>query len=287
MKQPHFFLFVLLVSSLLVSTLLISTKSFATTKPPIQKGIVYHPVDNISDYWVSEKLDGVRGYWNGHQLFTKQGHLINAPIWFTQYWPNQAIDGELWIARNTFAQVSSIVRKQHPNDKNWHKIHLMMFDLPSASGNFSQRIKQMQTLIKHTKSSTLKMIAQHKATTVSHLFTQLDNIVKHHGEGLMLHYQNAFYKAGRVSHLMKLKKYQDAEATVIAYIPGKGKYIHMLGAITVKTFTGVTFNIGSGFSDQQRKNPPPIGATITYKYFGKTKNGVPRFASFMRIRKIW
>jgi len=253
-------------------------------KPAIQKGIVYRPVDDISQYWVSEKLDGVRGYWNGQQLLTRQGLLINTPTWFTKHWPKQAIDGELWIARGKFEQVSGIVRQQNALDTNWRQVHFMIFDLPNAKGDFSTRIKQMQTLVAQVNSPYLRMIKQEKFTSSKALFAHLDKIIQQNGEGLMLHNQNAHYKVGRVKHLMKLKKYQDAEAIVLEHLQGKGKFRHMLGALRVKTSDGTIFKIGSGFSNEQRKNPPAIGSQITYKYFGKTKNGVPRFASFMRIR---
>jgi len=255
-------------------------------KPAIQKGSVYHPINNINEYWVSEKLDGVRGYWNGKQLLTRQGHIIHAPQWFTYNWPDIAIDGELWIARNQFEQVSGIVRQQKPVNKNWQKIHFMIFDLPKSTTTFAQRIKQMQALTKRTNSPYLMMIKQEKFSNINELFNQLDLVVTNQGEGLMLHHQDAMYKVGRVNHLMKLKKYQDAEAIVIEHILGKGKFANMLGALKVKTANGIIFKIGSGFSNLQRKNPPSIGTQITYKYFGKTQNGVPRFASFMRVRPL-
>jgi len=257
---------------------------FAKTKPAIQKGSVYHTVENIKNYWVSEKLDGVRGYWNGKLLLTRQGNNINAPKWFTQNWPNTLMDGELWIARGQFEQTSGIIRQKSAAKSSWQKIRFMIFDLPKTSGNFSQRIAVMKNIIKQANSPYLNMITQQKFSSVSSLFAHLDGIVELGGEGLMLHHQNALYKVGRVQHLMKLKKYQDAEAKVIAHIQGKGKFINMLGAIKVKTKSGIVFKIGSGFSNEERKNPPPIGTQITYKFFGKTKNGIPRFVSFMRIR---
>jgi DNA ligase len=258
--------------------------SLIKTKPAIQKGISYHAVTNINEYWVSEKLDGIRGYWDGKQLFTRQGNKISAPAWFTQHWPEEVIDGELWIARAQFEQVSAIIRQQQASASDWQKVHFMIFDLPKASGNFSQRIKKMRTLVAKANSPSLKIIKQEKFSTVATLFKQLDQVVNQGGEGLMLHHQDALYQIGRVNHLMKLKKYYDAEALVIKHHQGKGKFSNILGALTVKTPDGIVFKIGSGFSNQQRLNPPAIGTTITYKYFGKTKNGIPRFASFMHIR---
>ncbi len=143
----------------------------------------------------------------------------------------------------------------------------------------------MKQLITNTSSLYLAMIPQIKLKNMEQVESMLNNIVANKGEGLMMHYENAYYKVGRTSNLMKLKKHQDAEAIVIAHLSGKGKYQNMLGAITVKTAQGITFNIGSGFSDRERANPPAIGSIITYQYNGTTKAGIPRFARFLRIRK--
>ena len=102
----------------------------------------------------------------------------------------------------------------------------------------------------------------------------------------MLHHQKAHYKTGRSNDLMKLKRHDDAEAIVIGYIAGKGKYKNKLGSLKVKMPSGLIFKIGSGFTDQQRNEPPAIGSTITFKYIGKTVRGVPKFASFLRVRAL-
>ena len=278
-------LFVYAQNSPIKATTQLSNK-VTTNKPAIQQGSVYHPIDDISQYWVSEKLDGVRGYWNGKHLITRNGTMINTPDWFTKHWPKNAMDGELWIARGKFEQVSSIVRQHNALASDWRQVHFMIFDLPNASGDFSARIKQMQSIVLQVNSPYLNMIKQEKFPSTKHLFEHLDKIISQNGEGLMLHHQHAFYQPGRVKHLMKLKRYQDAEAIVIEHIAGKGKFKNMLGALRVKNNEGIIFKIGSGFTNQQRQSPPAIGSQITYKFFGKTKNNVPRFASFMRKREI-
>jgi DNA ligase 1 len=159
----------------------------------------------------------------------------------------------------------------------------MIFDLPHLSGNFSNRIMAMQRLIDESRSPYLAMVEQYKIANNRKLHHLLDDIVDNNGEGLMLHLADAEHQYGRSQNLLKLKKYQDAEAKVIAHVTGKGKYKNLLGAIQVITPDGIRFKIGSGFSDLQRQKPPKIGSTITYKYIGKTQRGVPRFASFLRM----
>lgn len=269
--------------------LAIDTQVFAqiTTqyKPLIQHATTFKSVDDINAYWVSEKLDGVRGYWNGKQLLTRQGNLIHSPVWFTQYWPNHAIDGELWLGRDTFQQTLSCVIKINIDETCWKKVRFMIFDLPDHGDIFTNRIKSMEALIIKSGSPYLVMVEQFQLKNTDQLDNTLSNIISKKGEGLMLHRGNAYYHVGRTANIMKLKEYQDAEAIVIEHIDGKGKYQGMLGALKVKTADGIVFKIGSGFSDAERLQPPAIGSIITYKYNGKTQLGIPRFARYFRVRK--
>lgn len=254
-------------------------------KPAIQHAGNYKETSNINQYWLSEKLDGIRGYWNGTQLLTRQGNLIHSPKWFTQHWPDNIVDGELWIKRDHFQQTLSCVRKKHIDEACWQLVRFMMFDLPEHRGTFTERITAMQKLTKEVNSPFLSMIKQFKIETAEQLDQTLNKIVKDNGEGLMLHHGSAYYHVGRTTNIMKLKKHQDAEAVVIAHIEGKGKYQGMLGALQVKTVEGITFKIGSGFNNKERAEPPAIGSLITFKYNGKTRAGIPRFARFFRIRE--
>jgi DNA ligase-1 len=254
-------------------------------KPVIQQAISYKAVTDINQYWLSEKLDGMRGYWNGTHLLTRQGNIIHSPKWFTRNWPMNTMDGELWIKRDYFQQTLSCIRKKQINEHCWRSVRFMLFDLPKHSGTFTQRIASMKKLTKKVNSPYLSMIEQFKVSTVEQLHKTLNEIAKNNGEGLMLHYSNARYHIGRTANIMKLKKHDDAEAVVIAHIEGKGKYVGVLGAIQVKTTEGIIFKIGSGFSDKERHEPPAIGSLITFKYNGKTQAGIPRFARFFRIRE--
>lgn len=251
----------------------------------LQLASIYEEPENIEDYWVSEKLDGVRGYWDGRTLLTKSGNKINAPHWFTEGWPNSAMEGELWSGLNQFEQISGCVRKKVPSDC-WLHITFNLFDLPDNKNTFTERIRAMKALVSLRNINHLKMIPQNRYSSTEQLMEKLESYTKALGEGLMLHHQDAFYTPGRSHSILKLKKYSDDEAVVLEYVAGKGKYENQLGSLKVKTKDGIVFKIGSGFSDKQRKNPPPINSIITFKYIGKTQRGVPRFASFMRIRHL-
>jgi DNA ligase-1 len=129
----------------------------------------------------------------------------------------------------------------------------------------------------------LREIDQFSVVDRNSLQKRMKEIVKAGGEGLMLHRADALYESGRSDTLLKMKPWEDAEAVVIAHQPGKGKYAGMLGALRVRTDDGREFSLGTGFTDQQRGNPPPIGATVTYRYHDLTRLGMPRFARFLRV----
>lgn len=264
--------------------LLFCADASSQTKPAIQHAKTYKTVKDISDYWISEKLDGMRGYWNGKQLFSRQGNIINSPPWFTKGWPSNAIDGELWIGRNQFQQTLSCIKKRTTDKSCWKKIRFMIFDLPKHNGVFTLRIKAMEQLVSRVNSPYLTMIRQFKVSDTEQLERELNITTLNNGEGLMLHHGNAYYHVGRTANIMKLKKHQDDEAIVIGHLPGKGKYQGMLGALQVEMENGKIFKIGTGFKKSERAKPPAIGSVITFTYNGKTQAGIPRFARFLRVR---
>ena len=266
--------------------LLTAGYSQANPKPPIQLAKPYNAPALIQEYFVSEKLDGIRGYWTGTRLLTRSGHPINTPEFFTKNWPNFPLDGEIWLARTSFETTLSIVRKQKPIGQEWQKLTFMVFDLPAHNGRFLERVEAMQALGDNNTNMHLKVIKQLKFDDHKSLLAYFERIVEEGGEGLMLHHQNARYQIGRTVNIMKLKPFDDADGEVIEHLPGNGKYKGMLGAIRVKTADGIIFKIGSGFSDNERKSPPEIGSIVTFKYSGKTRQGVPRFASFLRVRQL-
>jgi DNA ligase-1 len=290
MIKHGFLVLLTLISTIICPVIAQQARSIASPniKPKIQHGITYHTVEDISLYYVSEKLDGVRGYWDGKQLLTRQGNIINSPDWFTQHWPQFPIDGELWLERGKFQSLFSCVSKHNPEENKkiscWRDVRFMIFDLPKHQGDFNERVNQMQHLVIQAPSQYLAMINQVKLKDLSALNKKLNEVIANQGEGLMLHLASAQYQIGRNSALMKLKKHQDAEATVIGHTKGKGKYQNQLGAIEVKTSKGIIFKIGSGFNDYQRAHPPKIGSVITFKYNGLTDAGIPRFARFWRIK---
>jgi DNA ligase 1 len=234
-------------------------------------------------YLVSEKYDGVRAQWDGKTLRFRSGRAVPAPTWFIAKLPPQALDGELWLARGRFDALSGIVRKDVPVDDEWKQVQYMVFELPDAAGSFAERAQAIRDLARHIGWPQLQAVEQTHVTDRKALQRRLAETVAKGGEGLMLHLASAPYVTGRSDVLIKLKPYLDAEATVIGHRPGKGKYEGQMGALQVQTPEGRRFFIGTGFSDEQRRNPPPLGSSITYRYRDLTSTGLPRFASFLRV----
>jgi len=241
---------------------------------------------DIKNWWMSEKLDGVRGYWTGDQLISKAGNPIYAPKWFTQNFPSFPLDGELWMGRNQFSEVVSIV-KTIDADKEWEKIRYMIFDSPHLKKGLEKRLALAKNWFKQNPNPYVEFIQQEICIDKNHLKRKLKNIESKGGEGLILRKPGSSYINGRSYDMLKVKSFDDDEATVIQHFKGKGRNSARMGSILVEMKNGIRFKIGTGFTDAERNHPPPIGSIITFKYYGFTKSGVPRFASFLRIREAF
>ncbi len=246
---------------------------------------VYAADVDLAQYWVSEKFDGVRAQWDGRTLRFRGGGTVPAPAWFTAGFPAQPLDGELWIARDRFDALSGTVRKTEAVDAEWRQVHYLVFELPGAAGDFSNRIEQMRQLVAQAKLPWLQAVEQTRVADHATLMQRLDAVMRAGGEGLMLHRADAPYLTGRSDALLKLKPWQDAEAIVVSHTPGKGKYRGMTGALQMEMPDGKRFRLGSGLSDTLRRQPPPIGTRITYRYQHLTKKGLPRFPRYLRVRE--
>ncbi|KAA1171478.1 DNA ligase [Marinobacter salinexigens] len=253
--------------------------------PSIPLANIYHEGIRLEDYWVSEKLDGVRAYWDGKRLWSRGGHVYRAPDWFTEGFPSQPLDGELWGGRETFSALSGVVRKSQPVEAEWRNVLYKVFDLPQRDQVFEERYTHLRALVEASGSRYLSLVVQRPVRNHESLMNQLETVVAAGGEGVMLKRKASLYLGGRSDDLLKVKPYQDAEAVVVRHIPGDGKYEGMMGSLLVALPSGRQFRIGTGFSDAERADPPPAGQTITFKYHGHTSTGLPRFASYLRVRE--
>ena len=259
--------------------------ALAADAPALLLAQVYRPGLPLQDYWVSEKYDGVRGFWDGRTLRTRGGETVQAPAWFTAGWPEVPMDGELWAGRGRFSHAQSTTRQQQPGDVAWRQIRFMVFDLPGDKGTFDQRLPALNALVESLGQPWVQAVPQRRVANDAALQALLHRTVRAGGEGLMLHRGASLYRAGRSDDLIKVKTHEDTEARVVAHLPGKGRHAGRLGALLVETPSGQRFRLGAGFSDADRESPPPVGSWVTYRFRGTHAGGFPRFASFVRERE--
>lgn len=275
----HHLLKLLLFTLVLCNTSALAQQSVHTPMLPQ----LYTDSCEIDGWWMSEKLDGVRGYWDGTKLWSKNGHEFHPPAEFTRGLPPFAIEGELWAGRGQFERTAAVVQRQQPHN-GWLELQFAIFDVTQPAGSFSQRIKQAQQWFNQHPSPYAFVIKQTEVIDQQHLQQQLQQIEQLGGEGLIVRQPEAPYTSGRNAALLKVKSYQDSEATVITHLPGQGRNQNRLGALLVELSNGTRFKIGSGFSDTEREQPPTIGSVISFKHYGYYASGLPKFPVYLRDR---
>ena len=254
---------------------------------------------NVGGWLASEKLDGVRAYWDGRDLLSRNGKILAAPEGWSAHFPPFALDGELYTARGEFEKIQSIVMDKTPNVTAWSEIKFYVFDVPEASGGLLERLSELEKFILQNPQAgqNLKIIKQVKVKDNAEFEAFAEAVITKGGEGAVVREPNVPYERKRSKNALKYKKFKDAECEVTAINAGTGKYAGLMGSVTCKSLGaagsnpdeqiphGVKFKVGSGFSDLQRANPPKIGSIITYKYQNLTAKGVPRFPIFLRVRE--
>jgi len=262
--------------------LLLTAADALSAEPMLPR--VYRGDVDVSGWWMSEKLDGVRGRWDGKQLRSKNGLLLHPPQEFVRGLPPFALEGELWGGRGSFEAAAGLVRRQEPHE-GWLQLRFGVFDVPEAPGSFAQRIALARRWFEQHPSGYAFVIEQTEVADAAHLERELSRILALGGEGLMVRRSDALYETGRSASILKVKRFEDAEAQVIAHLPGAGRNEGRLGALLVCTEEGLEFRIGTGFTDAQRQSPPPLGSTVSYKHAGFFESGLPRFPVYLRIRE--
>ena len=243
---------------------------------------------NVSGWLASEKLDGVRAYWNGENLLSRQGKKLNAPLSFTKNFPKFALDGELYAKELKFEEIQASVMDKFPDEKAWSRLKFHIFDVPEASGGLLERLSELEKFILQNPQAgqNLKIIKQVKVKDNAEFEAFAEAVIAKSGEGAVVREPNAAYERGRSQNVLKYKKFNDAECVVVAHKVGQGKFSGLLGSVVCENLSDKKrFKIGSGFSDKERANPPKIGSVITYKYQNLTAKGLPRFPVFLRVRE--
>jgi len=261
-----FLVFIFIVSSLFAS------------KPELFLLNKYNKNMDVKSWYMSEKLDGVRAYWDGKKLISRSGKIFATPIFFTKNFPSTKLDGELWSKREDFSNIVSIVNKKKAHD-GWDNLTYNIFEVPNSDGNLTQRLKTVKT------GKYIKLIKQMKVENKKHLDQFLKDIQNKGGEGIVVRDGSLPYHTGRDNSSLKVKSYIDSECEVVGYNKGHGKYDGIVGSLSCRMKNMQVIKIGSGLTENQRATPPSIGTIITFKYYGLTSKGNPRFPIFLRVRE--
>lgn len=257
--------------------------------PPIMLAHTWNPTIDPTGWWMSEKLDGVRAFWDGatRQFISRQGNIYPAPEVFTKELPNTTLDGELWIGRKKFTETISVVKTTPDSTKydprRWDEIRYRVFDAPHFLGDFEHRISSV------TLTAVSSPLPQVYCLGVEHLRQYLASVEALGGEGVMLRRAGSAYDIGRSHDLLKVKTFHDAEAKVTGYTEGKGRNKGKIGALMCRMIgSGVNFEVGAGLLDAHRELTTGLatclGNTITVRYQELSKDGVPRFPTFVAVR---
>ncbi len=253
------------------------------TAPPLLLAETWDGSADPAGWLMSEKLDGVRAYWDGKQFISRQGNLYHAPDWFVAGLPTIPLDGELWLGRKAFQRTVSIVRRQDKSE-HWKDIRYVVFDAPALDKGFEARL----AFVRETIAANAPYVAplEHvPCQGVAHLREELARLEALGAEGVMLRRPGSRYEAGRSSTLLKVKSFHDAEARVIGHQEGAGRHKGRLGALLVELPDGTKCAVGTGLSDAERDAPPPVGSQITFRFQELSDGGVPRFPSYVGLRE--
>ena len=203
------------------------------TAPPLLLAESWDFLTDPTGWWLSEKLDGVRAYWDGKQFRSRLGNLFHAPDWFIAGLPNVPLDGELWLGRKKFQRTVSIVRRQDKSEL-WKEISYVVFDAPQLDKGFEARLKFVGECLKQNRPRYARPHEHIQCKSVDHLKQELARLEALGGEGLMLRRAGSRYESGRSSTLLKVKSFHDAEARVVKHQEGAGRHKGRLGALACR-----------------------------------------------------
>lgn len=251
--------------------------------PPLLLAHKWETDVDLTGWWMSEKLDGVRAYWDGSQLLSRLGNRFVAPDWFVEGLPRTPLDGELWGGRKLFQRTVGIVKRQDAG-KGWKTLSFVVFDAPAHGGVFEERLEHLEESVARIGSDHVRFLAHEVCRGLDHVKEELARVESLGGEGLMLRRPGSKYEVGRSHTLLKVKSFHDAEARVVGHAAGAGRHEGRVGALVLELPDGTRFNVGTGLSDKERESPPELGAVVTFRYQELSNAGVPRFPTYVGVR---
>ncbi len=270
-------------------------------KPMLAYKVDKKPVDWSEKVFMQPKLDGVRcviskdGAWSrtGKPWLNIDHILENLKPFFKQH-PDTVLDGELYNheLKNDFEKIISLVRKTKPqaNDRIEAAavVQFHCYDFIDTNLLFEERMKFLSTAALY--SYCVKYVP-----TFPVAYRELANAI--HEEWIDAGYEgsilrlNGVYECKRSYNLQKFKDFHDTEATIVGYVPGKGKFTGLIGKFLMIDDEGIEFGcpIGKGYNFQDRRDilnniNDYIGKRATFTYFERTKANSYRHPHYKTLR---
>ncbi len=253
-------------------------------KPPVQLLETWDGKIDPTGWWMSEKYDGVRAWWNGKEFVSRTGHTFVAPALFKAKMPRTVLDGELWLGRGKFQTCSGVARGGSADD--WANMKFMAFDVPEFDDlPLESRLARLNAEVQLASCPWLYAVGQHKVMSATELRAMLAAMEAEGAEGVVIRRPGSRYQKGtRTNDWMRVVSVLRDEAEVIGYTRGKGARGQGIGALVCRRADGVQFKVGTGLKTADVLNPPPLGTIITFGYKVLTDAGLPREPRFICVR---
>jgi len=275
-------------------------------KPMLAYKVGKKPVDWSEKVFMQPKLDGVRciiqldktgkviAYSRTGKPWLNIRHILkDLKPWFAEH-PDAILDGELYNheLRNDFEKIISLVRTQKPTaymrSKSKKLVQFHCYDYANGNDLYSQRMRNLS--VSDMYSYCVKYVPTWQVTSNGHANLKHKSFLEKDYEGSILRLDGS-YQRKRSYNLQKFKDFHDAEATIVGYVPGKGKRTGTLGKFVMQDDKGVEFGCppGKGYNYKDLANilnniSDYIGQRATFTYFERTKAGSYRHPLFKTLR---
>ena len=277
-----------------------------TVKPMLAYKAGVRPIDFSEQVFIQPKLDGVRCLFTKDGAFSRTGkqfmnvaHIESQLKEFFNLNPDIVLDGELYNhqLKNDFEKIISLVRKQKPTDNdrneaadmiNYH-VYDFISDTPASYMVRGEVLNTWHNILGWDSTNVYLLttipIKDQDAARAIHEANLADGY-----EGSIIRL-NKPYEQKRSYNLQKFKDFSDKEATIIGFVPGKGKRTGTLGKFIMRDENGVEFGCppGKGYTHADLREILEnityfIGQQATFTYFERTKAGSYRHPQFKTLR---
>jgi DNA ligase len=275
---------------------------------------------DLTGYWISEKYDGARAYWNGKDFVSRKGNVFEAPDWFKKGLPDYPLDGELWLGYGKVHEGNGLLNTKDPSQaERWKDMRFLIFDAPGLDLPFEERVAFIEQNLPEGSHPYSRPVKHAKAESNAQVLALLGEVQARGGEGLVAREPGSLYENKRSMSLLKIKTFYDAEAVVVGYKMPNRKIEYgsaavraaQLGAdgvrslrarILVDTLPDIhreesaasavavdTVLLGAEFGitaqGKLQKDPPRPGTVVNFKYMELSPNHVPRHPTWLGVRE--